>query len=137
MDGLGYPPNRVNSTQTYRLDGLLATQSFPSAIAETVSYDALKRPTAISLGAAGSLSQTFDRAGRVASEGRSLTGIAGDAGSNTQTFAYDDLSRLTSATGLAVSRSSTYDLDGNRLTRVEGAVTTCPASRILDRSPWR
>ena len=111
-------------TRTYRLDGLLATQSFPSSITETLGYDEDKRPTSISLGSAGSLSQTFDRAGRATSDGRSLTGISGDAGTNTQSFTYDNLSRLTGSTGLAVSRSYAYDLDGNRTSRVEGSTTT-------------
>jgi RHS repeat-associated protein len=111
-------------TRSYRLDGLLATQAFPSSLTETLAYDAAKRPISISLGVAGSLSQAFDRAGNVTSDGRSLTGISGDAGTNTQSFAYDGLSRLTGSTGLGINRSYTYDLDGNRLTRVEGGTTT-------------
>jgi RHS repeat-associated protein len=111
-------------TRTYRLDGTLAAQSFPSSITETLAYDAVKRPTSISLGVAGSLSQAFDRAGRVTSEGRSLTGISGDAGTGTQSFFYDALSRLTSSTGLAVAPTYQYDLDGNRTSKVEGATTT-------------
>lgn len=111
-------------SRTYRLDGLLASQSFPSSITKTLAYDELKRPTSISLGTAGSISQGFDRAGNVTSDGRSLSGITGDAGSGTQAFTYDGLSRLTGSTGLAVARSYQYDLDGNRTRRVEGSVTT-------------
>jgi RHS repeat-associated protein len=112
-------------TGSYRLDGLLSTQSFPSSITETLTYDAAKRPTSISLGSAGSLSQTYDRAGSVTSDGRSLTGIPGDAGTNTQSFSYDALHRLTGSTGLAAgSTSYQYDLDGNRTRRVEAGVTT-------------
>ena len=81
-------------------------------------------PVSISLGAAGSLTQAFDRAGRVTSDGRSLVGITGDADSGSQAFTYDGLSRLTGSTGLAVSRSYQYDLDGNRTRRVEGSTTT-------------
>jgi RHS repeat-associated protein len=114
-----------NVTRTYRLDGLLASQSFPSSITETLAYDAAKRPVSISLGAAGSLSQAFDRAGNVTSDGRSLTNISGDAGSGTQTFGYDALSRLLSSSGVS-SAAGTYefDLDGNRVKRVEGGITT-------------
>lgn len=111
-------------TRTYRLDGLLATQAFPASITETLAYDAAKRPVSIGLGTAGSISQAFDRAGRVTADGRSLTGISGDAGTGTQSFTYDALSRLTGSTGLAVARSYQYDLDGNRTSKVEGAVTT-------------
>jgi RHS repeat-associated protein len=112
-----------NVTRTYRLDGLLATQTFPSSITETLAYDAVKRPVSIDLGSSHSISQTFDRAGRVTSDGRSL-GISGDAGTNTQSFTYDNLSRLTGSTGLAINRSYAYDLDGNRTSRVEGSTTT-------------
>jgi YD repeat-containing protein len=111
-------------TRTYRLDGLLSTQSFPSSITETLGYDAAKRPISISLGVAGTISQAFDRAGNITADGRSLAGITGDAGGNTQSFSYDALHRLTGSTGLAASRSYQYDLDGNRTRRVEGTVTT-------------
>jgi RHS repeat-associated protein len=61
----------------------------------------------------------------VTADGRSLTGIAGDAGGNTQSFAYDALHRLTGSSGLAAgSTSYQYDLDGNRTRRVEAGVTT-------------
>jgi RHS repeat-associated protein len=112
--------------RTYRLDGLLASQSFPSSVTETLAYDALKRPTSISLGTAGSLSQAFDRAGRVTSEGRNLNLIGGDAGTGTQNFNYDGLSRLTSSSGLSSinDQAYQYDLDGNRTRRVEGSTTT-------------
>jgi RHS repeat-associated protein len=111
-------------TRTYRLDGTLATQAFPSAITETLAYDAVKRPTSISLGSAGSISQAFDRAGRVTSDSRSLAGISGDAGTGSQSFAYDALSRLAGSSGLALTRSYQYDLDGNRTRKVEAGVTT-------------
>jgi hypothetical protein len=65
---------------TYRFDGTLATQTFPSSLTETLAYDAAKRPTSISLGSAGSLTQAFDRAGNVEAEERSLSGISGDPG---------------------------------------------------------
>jgi YD repeat-containing protein len=114
-----------NVTRTYRLDGLLQSQSFPGSITETLAYDPAKRPVSISLGAAGSLSQAFDRAGNVTSDGRSLTGIGGDAGSGTQTFAYDALSRLLSSSGVSSAAGTyEYDLDGNRTKRVEGGITT-------------
>jgi RHS repeat-associated protein len=120
------PDSYVTGTVTrkYRFDGLLASQSFPSSITETLAYDAVKRPTSISLGSAGSISQTFSRAGNVITDGRSLSGITGDAGTGTQSFSYDGLSRLVGSTGLALARSYQYDLDGNRTRRVEGSVTT-------------
>jgi RHS repeat-associated protein len=110
--------------RTYRLDGLLATLAFPGAITETLAYDAVKRPVSIGLGGSNTLSQSFDRAGDVAAESRSLAGISGDAGANSQSFSYDGLHRLTGSSLSAASRSYTYDLDGNRLTRVEGGTTS-------------
>ena len=121
------PPDTYVSgvvTRTYRLDGLLATQAFPSSVTETLSYDAAKRPTGIDLGSGSSLSQAYDRAGNVASDGRALTGFTGtDAGANTQSFSYDALGRLTSSTLSSATRSYTYDLNGNRTRKVEGGTT--------------
>jgi RHS repeat-associated protein len=111
-------------SRTFRLDGNLASQAFPNGVTETLSYDAAKRPTGIGMGTTGSLSQTYDRAGRVLTEGRSLTGITGDAGGTTQSFTYDGASRVTGSTGLTATHAYTFDLDGNRLTRVDGGTTT-------------
>jgi RHS repeat-associated protein len=110
--------------RTYRLDGALATQAFPSSIIETLSYDAVKRPIGIGLGSAGSISQTFDRGARVTSEGRTLNG-SGDAWVGTQSFFYDNLSRLGASSGPSTnSRAYQYDLDGNRASRTNNGVTT-------------
>jgi RHS repeat-associated protein len=122
------PPDSYTTgvvTKTYRLDGVLASQAFPSSVTETLGYDAVKRPTAISLGTAGSLSQAHDRAGNVKSEGRALTiaGASGDAVANDQSFDYDGLRRLTSSSLSAATRSYTYDLDGNRTQKVEDGTT--------------
>jgi RHS repeat-associated protein len=117
--------------RTYRLDGALASQSFPNGLTETLTYDAAKRPTAISMGASGSMSQTFDRGGRVTSEGRTIPGISGDAGANTQSFTFDGLSRIKGSSGLTNLESYTFDLDGNRLTRTVGGVTT---TYVYDRT---
>jgi RHS repeat-associated protein len=114
-------------TRTYRLDGTLATQAFSGSVTESLSYDAVKRPTGISLntsGTASTISQTYDRGARVTAEGRSLTGISGDPGTGTQAFSYDGLGRVTGSTGLSKSFTYTYDLDSDRLTRVDGSVST-------------
>jgi RHS repeat-associated protein len=111
-------------TRAYRLDGLLASQAFPNGLTETLAYDTVKRPVAITMGTTGALTQGFDRRGNVIAESRSLSGIAGDAGGNGQTFTYDGLRRLTGSTGLATASAYTYDLDGNRLTATDGPTTT-------------
>jgi YD repeat-containing protein len=96
-------------SQTWRLDGLLDRVTLPTGPQSyTLGYDAARRPTSLTLQSGGSLSQAYDRAGNVVSEGRSFTGITGDAGTNTATYGYDRLSRLVSESGLATSRSYTY-----------------------------
>jgi hypothetical protein len=69
----------------------------PTTPAETLTlaYDAARRPETVTLANADHLDRAYDRAGNVTSEGRSLTGISGDAGSGTQAFSYDGPGRLT------------------------------------------
>lgn len=64
------------------------------SLTETLAYDEAKRPVSISLGVAGSISQSFDRGGRITSDARSLTGIGGDAGTGTQCSASRFLDRF-------------------------------------------
>ncbi len=112
--GFGYDwANRLTSmtspvyagtlTFGWRLDGLLDGRAWPvgASGAATFGYDLAKRPTAFAKigSAASSFSQTYDRDGNVTSEGRSLTGISGDAGSATQSFTYDGANRVTAASG--------------------------------------
>ena len=122
----GWQSGGGTASFTYRPDGLLATRKFNSdANAVTYAYDAAKRPTSLAktLGTGSlSLTQAWDRSGNITSEGRSITGPTGDAGTNTQSFTYDNLNRLKGSTGLAAgTRTYTWDLDGNRRTKAEGA----------------
>ena len=116
-------------TFAYRADGLLAARTWNgTAYPLTFAYDAAKRPTAATASlVAGTLAltQTYDRAGNVTADGRTMpSAVTGDAGSVTQTFSYDALNRLTGSSGLAAGTVSyTYDLDGNRLTRSVGPDT--------------
>jgi RHS repeat-associated protein len=115
--------------QTWRLDGLLATKSWPTGITATASYDAARRPIGLSFGTAGSVGQAFDRDGNVTAETHTLTGVSGAAGTGTQSFTYDPLNRVTGSSGLTgLTRSYTYDLDGNRLTKTENGTTTYTAT---------
>jgi hypothetical protein len=82
-------------TQSWRLDGLLRTKSWPSSDTATLASDPAKRPIALSFGSAGSLSPGLRRDGNVTSEGRTLTGVSGHAGAGTQSFTYDALNRVT------------------------------------------
>ena len=82
------------------------------------------RPRSRARAGGDTLTRTYDRAGNVTAEGRTLAGIPGDAGSGTQAFTYDGLGRLVGSSGLAVAKSYGYDLDGDRVRKTEGAVTT-------------
>jgi RHS repeat-associated protein len=86
-------------------------------------YDAVRRPTDATF-TAGSLAQTYDRDGNTTSESRSLAGVSGDAGANTQSFSYDGLDRVIAADGLADDATYAYDHDGNRVSKTVGGVTT-------------
>jgi len=119
----------ITPAQTYRLDGLLdgRTWSTTNAVA-TLAYDGAKRPTSLGLAGTGiasvSLTQAYSRAGDVTSEGRTLAGISGNAGTGSQTFTYDGLRRVASANLGGTTTSYGYDGDGNRTTVVVGATTT-------------
>jgi len=60
----------------------------------------------------------------VTSEGRTLSGISGNAGTGTQSFTYDRLNRVMSGSLGGATHEYTYDGDGNRLTDKTGGVTT-------------
>jgi len=110
---------------SWRADGLIASRSWTAGGGQaTFAYDGAKRLTGIT---EGSLTedQTYDRAGNVTAESRSLTGVSGDAGGGSQSFRYDALDRVTSTDGLSASanRSFTYDRDGNRRSKTEGTTT--------------
>ncbi len=109
----------------YRLDGLLAARALPgSAGTDSVGYDPARRPVRIDRTGGDFLARTYDRVGDVTSESRGLAGIAGDAGSRTQTFGYDDLRRVTGSAGLAATTAYAYDRSGNRTSATAGPTTT-------------
>jgi RHS repeat-associated protein len=107
----------------YGLDGLLASRSTPNGVTATLAYDAAKRPLEVDF-SGDTLSRGYDRDGNVTAEGRSLTGVAGDAGSGTATYTYDGLGRVTEMDGLARDDTFSYDRNSNRLTKTEGSTTT-------------
>ena len=135
-DWAGRPTSTASSsisasaaTFAYRLDGLYDTRAWSGTnAAGAFSYDGAKRPTQLAISGSGvasaTLTQSYDRAGNVASEGRTFTGISGNAGANTQTFSNDELNRVTQAVLNSVSTTYTYDPDGNRLTSAVGGTTT-------------
>ncbi|HEY8816717.1 MAG TPA: RHS repeat-associated core domain-containing protein, partial [Candidatus Dormibacteraeota bacterium] len=104
----------------YRNDGLLDTRAWAGTNASAaVTYDAAKRPTQLAItgsGVAGAtVTQTYDRNGNVATDGRSFAGISGASGTGTATFTNDQLNRVTAdAISGGNSYAYAYDPDGNR-----------------------
>ena len=110
-------------TFAWRADGLLGNRKWSTGSAAVVAYDNARRPTSITKGTT-TFGQAYDRDGNVTAESRSLPGVAGNAGSGSQSFTYDGLNRVTGSSGLASdSRAYTYDLDGNRLTETVNGTT--------------
>jgi RHS repeat-associated protein len=110
--------------QAYRLDGLLASRTWPGATnTPALTYDTAKRPSSLTVGSLATFTQTYDRAGNTASESRSIPGVSGANGGQLQGFSYDGLNRLIRATlNTTTVTDYEYDLDGNR--RVAGSVTS-------------
>ncbi|MBW2602380.1 MAG: RHS repeat protein, partial [Deltaproteobacteria bacterium] len=99
--------------------GPLQSMTYGNGTAITNAYDQLYRLTNLGSGTVQNLTYALDPVGNI-------TGITNnlDATRN-QTFGYDDLYRLTSATGLYGVMGYTYDNVGNRLTKtLDGATNT-------------
>lgn len=128
----------IAPTQSYRLDGLLDGRTWPTTNAvASLAYDGAKRPKSLSVYGSGiaavSVTQAYDRAGNVTSEGRTLQGISGNAGTGAQSFTYDGLHRVASATLGGTTTTYGYDGDGNRTSVVVvGATTTSYAYDTTD-----
>ncbi len=123
----GWQTGANTAALTYRPDGLIASRTWNGGTPASFAYDAAKRVTGLTLGSLASFGQTYDRAGNVTTESRSLSLIGGDPGTGAQTFAYDGLNRVTAQTGLAADSATTpgftYDQDGNRLQKIDGPTT--------------
>ncbi|TAL07788.1 MAG: hypothetical protein EPO00_08515, partial [Chloroflexota bacterium] len=125
-------------TETWRLDGLLESRSWPTGTnAGTFTYDGAKRPTHLAETTSGAnlavFDRTYDRNGTVGSETQTITGLTGDVAAGSQTFTYDPLRRITGATlaGSGATKSYTYDANSNRITATEGGVL---AATTYDRT---
>jgi YD repeat-containing protein len=119
-----------STTFAWRLDGLIASRSWPTGVnAAVFGYDAAKRPTdlAETLSGAGqaTFSQAYDRGGNVTSEDRTISGISGVAGAGSQSFSYDALHRVTgSSLSGGPTQSYAYDANSNRTSWDDGSTTT-------------
>ncbi len=97
--------------------GPLASFSDGSGLRTDLSYDTSYRLTGLTAGSVLSLGYGHDSAGNITA----ITNALDPARS--QTFGYDALDRLTSATGIYGSLGWTYDGVGNRLSETRGGQT--------------
>ena len=114
---LGGSTSIVAENLSYLPFGPLSGYDTGSGIHVDKAFDSRYRLTGITAGTLMDLDYTVDPVGNI-------TAIADgiDAAQN-QTFGYDDLYRLTSATGSYGALSYTYDDVGNRLTKTENGQT--------------
>ena len=114
-DNSGAATKTVVSSATWRPFGPLASMTFGNSLALTLTYDNDGRVTNINTTGAGTTVQNlvygYDLASNITSIGDNLTA------SRSQTFVYDNLNRLTSATGLYGTNTYAYDAVGNRTQR--------------------
>jgi RHS repeat-associated protein len=107
--------NTVISSATWRPFGPLASMTFGNSLALTLGYDNDGRVTSINAAGGGTtvqnLSYGYDLASNITSIGDSLNA------NRSQTFVYDNLNRVTSATGLYGTNTYAYDSVGNRTQR--------------------
>jgi len=97
--------------------GPIATMSLGNGQDITQSFDQLYRLTSSQAGSVYNRSYTYDPAGNITTINDLIDP------SRNQSFGYDPLNRLLSATGAYGSISYTYDKVGNRLTRTVNAET--------------
>jgi RHS repeat-associated protein len=107
-----------------------ATVKFPSGVVNTMSYDASDRLNGLTTkNAAGTVTHVDQAYSYTLGTANTtvLQKITDNAApSNTTTYGYDDLNRLTTATRAGASWAYTYDKNGNRTQQqaVAGGVTT-------------
>ncbi len=134
LQGLTYPFGR---TVVYTLDALGRVTGVNTAkggqakiLAQNVEYHPFGGAKSWTFGNGQPYTRSVDQDGRIASYtlGGTTSTIAFDAASRitgiaANTYGYDSLDRLTSATLPSSSFGYSYDALGNRLTKVAGAVT--------------
>ena len=142
MDRITYPSGRTvdyGFDGVGRIGGVITTPAGGNAqtVASGVAYHPFGGVKAFTLGNGQAYTRTYDQDGRVATYTLAGVGytLGYDAASrigfitetsnppNTNTYGYDDLDRLTSATLPATVYGYTYDAVGNRLTRSAGGNT--------------
>jgi YD repeat-containing protein len=136
LDRITYPSGRTVDYSFDSLGRISAVSTTPSggssqAIASSITYHPFGGVTGFSFANGQTYARTYDQDGRIATYTLAGTGytVGYDAASritfitetanppNTNTYGYDALDRLTSATLPATVYGYTYDAVGNRLTR--------------------
>jgi RHS repeat-associated protein len=102
----------VAENLSYKPFGPLTEYTNGNGIQVTSSFDENYRPTGITAGTAMDLAYTLDAVGNVTAITDALDST------RSQSFGYDDLYRITSASGVYGTVGYTYDQTGNRLTRM-------------------
>lgn len=114
----GSTPLTAASGVTWQpMNAALASWTSSNGLANTLSYDADGRLTAISTPGVESLGFSYDTADRLIGIDNALDGTM------TENLNYDDQSRLTSMLSGGAISSYGYDADGNRITSVEGGIS--------------
>lgn len=114
-------PTQVLSKISYEPFGPPSALTYGNGVTESRNFDLDYRLTALS-GAGNQQVQSLSYGYNAANDVLSITD--GVAPGNSQTFGYDALDRLTSATGGYGSLAYTYDANGNRLTETPAAPVT-------------
>ncbi|MEW9573810.1 RHS repeat-associated core domain-containing protein [Rhodanobacter sp. Si-c] len=113
----GTPLTAASGVTWQPMNAALASWTSGNGLANTLSYDADGRLTAINTPGVESLGFSYDTANRMAGIDNALDGTM------SQDFDYDDQSRLVAAYSGSVVASYGYDADGNRITSVQGGTS--------------
>jgi YD repeat-containing protein len=108
----------VASTINYAPFGQRTSLTFGNSLIDSGSYDSIYRIGNWTLGSLINKTYTWQ-------DDDNITSIADNLNSsNNRIFGYDSIHKLTTAKGPWGSGSYTYDSNGNRLTKIEGAINT-------------
>jgi RHS repeat-associated protein len=97
--------------------GPVSGLTYGNGLNQALGFDLLYRPANISAGSVYSVDFTKDAAGNITAITDNLNPL------KSQTFGYDDLYRITDATGVFGTMTYAYDNVGNRLTRTHDGTT--------------
>jgi RHS repeat-associated protein len=131
------------TTFSYNADGKRTQITFPGGATQTTAYDNSQDITSVvgkSSTASVLTSFSYTYANGANDTALVHTRTEGDAvASNTYTYSYDALNRLTVASvtsGTGTSYSYSYDADGNMLSKTAGLATTTYAYNAADQLCW-